>query len=139
MKKFSFKIRGNNYDTVIKKFDNNIIDIEINGTKYKVEYEHEVAQTKTPTLVRARVQSSPKDAKIEPFSSNTTIVAPLPGTIFEIKVKEGDLVKRGDVLLVMEAMKMENNILAENDGTITSIKVAVGDSVLQNDTLIELS
>ena len=64
--------------------------------------------------------------------------APLPGNIFKVLVNEGDTVKKGDVLLIMEAMKMENNVLAEKDGTVSSVKVSVGDAVLQNDVLIEM-
>ena len=53
-------------------------------------------------------------------------------------VKEGDAIKKGDVLLIMEAMKMENNVMAEKEGTVKTIRVKVGDNVLQNDVLIEL-
>ncbi|MDA3819186.1 MAG: acetyl-CoA carboxylase biotin carboxyl carrier protein subunit, partial [Candidatus Delongbacteria bacterium] len=66
------------------------------------------------------------------------IKAPLPGNILSVKIKEGDEVKKGDVLLVMEAMKMENNVLADVDGTVKSVKVNEGDAVLQNDDLIEI-
>jgi biotin carboxyl carrier protein len=64
--------------------------------------------------------------------------APLPGTILEVKVKEGDIVKTGDLLLIMEAMKMENNIKADKEGKVLSVKVHPGDSVLEGDVLVEI-
>ena len=64
------------------------------------------------------------------------MAAPLPGTIMQIFVKQGDTVKKGDKLLMYEAMKMENNLLAEADGTITAINCRQGDNVLQGDVLI---
>ena len=67
-----------------------------------------------------------------------TVLAPLPGNIFKILVGVGDEVKKGDTLLIMEAMKMENNVAAEKEGTVKTIRVKVGDNVLQNDVLIEL-
>ena len=138
MKKFKFKIRGNNYDAVIKNHEKNIIDIEINGTAYKVEVEQEAKKTKTPKLIRSRVKTDPNAAKIQQASSGSVVKAPLPGTIFKLVAKEGDDVKVGDVLLIMEAMKMENNIMAESAGVIKSIKVKEGDTVMQDDVLVEL-
>ena len=66
------------------------------------------------------------------------VKAPLPGSIFKLNVAVGDSVKKGDTLLIMEAMKMENNIMAEKDGVVKSVKVAVGDAVLQEDVLMEI-
>lgn len=64
--------------------------------------------------------------------------APLPGTIFKVLVKDGDAVKKGQTILILEAMKMENNILAEKDGVINKIHIAEGDAVLQGDILVEI-
>lgn len=137
MKQYRFKIRGNIYDAFIKKFENNIVDIEINGTRYEVEIERKVQKRKTPTLIRPKVAVSPDDATIKKNKQTGFVVnAPLPGTITKLIVNIGDEIKAGDVLLIMEAMKMENNIMAEKSGTIKEIKVSAGQSVLQNDTLI---
>ncbi len=65
------------------------------------------------------------------------IKAPLPGKILSIKVTKGDIVKKGDVILIMEAMKMENNVLASKDGVVEVIKVQPGDTVLEGDVLLE--
>jgi len=66
------------------------------------------------------------------------VKAPLPGNIIEIKVNVGDEVKKGDILLIMEAMKMENNVLSEKEGIVRNVSVSAGQSILQNDILIEI-
>ncbi|WP_430810953.1 MULTISPECIES: biotin/lipoyl-containing protein [unclassified Carboxylicivirga] len=141
MKKFSFTIRGNKYDVHLKDLEENIAQMEVNGTQYEVEIHQDVKKpVKTPKLVRKEIQRKPGEGFITKNAGGGTIKvnAPLPGNIFKVLVKEGDVVKKGDTLLVMEAMKMENNVLAEKEGTITSVKVSVGDAVLQNDVLIEM-
>lgn len=138
MKKFKFKIRGNDYGVEIKKLEDNVAFIEVNGTPYEVEIEREVKPTKTPTIVRKVVNNEvEKIAKREGGASHP-LTAPLPGKIIEIKVAPGDIVKSGDVLLIMEAMKMENNVLADKDGVIETLKVRAGDSVLEGDVLLEM-
>jgi len=137
MKKFKFKIRGNKYEAVVKSFEKNIVDIDINGTNYKVELEQEIVKPKTPKLVRDRVQTSKEDAKIK-SKVGKLVKAPLPGTIFKLNVKIGDEVAAGQTLLIMEAMKMENNIQSQVDGKVKSIMIKEGDAVLQDDILLEL-
>ncbi|MBN1112774.1 MAG: biotin/lipoyl-binding protein [Bacteroidales bacterium] len=142
MKKFDFTINGNKYDVEITSFEDNIASIEVNGSHYEVEVHQEVKKTKTPTLVRPAVVTDRKESKIKKTVSSGggyPIKSPLPGTILGISVKEGDEVKRGQLLLIMEAMKMENQVLAEKDGVISSIKVNSGDTVLQNDVLLEIA
>jgi biotin carboxyl carrier protein len=141
MKNFRFKIRGNNYDVEVKDFEYNIAQIEVNGTLYEVEVEQkETTRSKTPKLVRSQVQTKRTDSKIKKNVSNraTPVNAPLPGNIYKILVSVGDEVKKGDKIIIMESMKMENNVLAEKDGTISSIRVKEGDAVLQNDLLAEI-
>ncbi len=141
MKNYKFTIRGNVYDVDIISFEDNIAEIEVNGTQYSVEVHKEVKSSKTPKLVRSSVPE-PKRSESKPkkniSTSSTPVKAPLPGSILQILVKEGDEVKVGDNLMVMEAMKMENNVLAEKAGKVTSIKVKIGDTVLQNDVLLEI-
>jgi biotin carboxyl carrier protein len=140
MKKYKFTIQGNEYDVRIKDFEDKVAQIEVNGTEYEVEVQNEVKQSKTPRLVRKPVAQKPGEGEIAKSSGGGTVKveAPLPGNIFKILVKEGDTIKKGDTLLVMEAMKMENNVLAEKDGVVSSIKVKEGDAVLQGDLLIEM-
>ena len=138
MKKFDFTIRGNKYNVEIKSFEYNIAEIEVNGTPYKVEVHKEITQTKTPKLVRPVIQKEGSGKIKKKLSSSYIVKAPLPGNILKIMINKGDEVKKGDNLMIMEAMKMENNILSEKDGIVKSIKINIGDSVLQGDTLIEI-
>lgn len=138
MKKYKFKINGNSYHVNIKKASGNIIRLEVNGSQYEVELETEVRTSKTPALIR--VEPRPVQ-RVEPLATGATtkkVVAPLPGTILKVLVKEGDVVKTGDTLVILEAMKMENTILAESSGTVQSIKVQPQANVLQGDLLMEI-
>lgn len=141
MKKFKFKINGNQYDVEINDFEGQNAKVLVNGTEYNVEVEAEVAKTKTPKLARKPVVKRPGEGEIKKTDEGAgsfKIKAPLPGNIFKLKVNVGDSVKEGDCLLIMEAMKMENNVLAEKSGTVKAIKIKEGDAVLQDDVLIEL-
>jgi biotin carboxyl carrier protein len=141
MRNFSFTIHGHKYDVELKKFEENLASIEVNGTIYNVEVHKEIKQRITPTLVRSAVPPpSRSDMKIRKNIGQAVlpVIAPLPGNILNIFVSENDEVKKGDKILLYEAMKMENEVLAEKDGTIKSIKVSVGDTVLQGDLLAEM-
>lgn len=137
MKSFKFKIRGSQYNVDIKDINKTDVELEVNGTPYHVVIEREEKATKTPTLIRRKMPDA-IPAGDSTHHALSEVKAPLPGSIFKLIVKEGDAVKEGDTLLIMEAMKMENNILAEESGTVKSIKIKEGDTVLQNDTLLEL-
>ncbi len=139
MKRFQFTISGNNYEVEVKKFENGKARIEVNGTCYNVELNEQEQTSKTPILVRSKVKNPAGAHKIKKSESSAyKVVAPLPGNIMQLFVREGDEVKRDDHLLTYEAMKMENKLLSEKDGVIKSIKVAPGDTVLQDEILIEL-
>lgn len=139
MKKFKFTISGNSYEVEVKEFEENTVVVEVNGTSYNVEVHREVKKTKTPTLVRAEVKNDGKE-NIERKERGTAapVTAPLPGTIMEVYVKAGDVVKKGQKLIMMEAMKMENHVLSEKDGVVETVKVSAGSTVLQGDVLVEL-
>ena len=139
MKSFKFKIHGNEYVVDIKDIEDNIANIEVNGTPYNVEIERKIKQIKTPKLMRtvSKVPSKPEIDKKEKGSS-FPVLAPLPGNILEIFVKPGDIIKSGQKLLVMEAMKMENQVLSEKNGVVESVKVVPGQIVLQGDVLFEI-
>ena len=138
MKNFKFKIHDNNYKVNILSHEGNTIELEVNGTSYSVKMKEEIKKTKTPTLVRAASKRPTEPLNVNPSSKKTKIVSPLPGTIFAMNIKVGDTIKEGETLLILEAMKMENNIAAEKSGVISAIHVSVGQQVLQNDLLIEL-
>lgn len=147
MKKYKFTINEKDYNVVVKDIDDDIADVEVNGNPYSI-YIHKKRQTpKTPILVRKEIQNLPGENKVAeklapmPLTakpSAKTIHAPLPGSILKINVREGDHFNEGDVLLVMESMKMENNILAEKSGKIVRICVSTGDNVMQDDVLFEI-
>lgn len=141
MKKYKFTIRGNEYEVELKDFEENTAKIEVNGTVYEVEVHREKPVQKTPTLVRSEMPAPRRgDTKIKKNIGKTAFAmkAPLPGNIMQVMVKAGDQVKKGDALLIYEAMKMENKMLAEKDGIISNVKVNPGDSVLQGDVLLEM-
>ncbi|MBD0403998.1 MULTISPECIES: biotin/lipoyl-containing protein [unclassified Flammeovirga] len=139
MKNYNFTVNGNNYAVTIKGVEGQAIELEVNGTPYKVEMDKEVKTSKTPKLMRSEAPRTAAPKAITRSAKKSNIVAPLPGTVMTINFKEGDAVKQGDVLMTMEAMKMENNVLAEADGTIASIKVEEGTSVLQGEVLVEMA
>ncbi|MEN8118209.1 MAG: biotin/lipoyl-containing protein [Bacteroidota bacterium] len=141
MKKYKFTIRGNNYDVHLKDIEDNIAELDVNGTIYEVEIHSEVKTSKTPKLIRKPVEKLPGEGQIKKSESTSKhkVTAPLPGTILKISVSVGDVVTEGQNIIVMEAMKMENQVQTAKGGEVTSIKVNVGDSVLQDDVLIEIS
>jgi glutaconyl-CoA/methylmalonyl-CoA decarboxylase subunit gamma len=137
MKKFKFTIRGNEYEVHINSFEDNIAEIDVNGSIYQVELAKEIKTTKTPKLVRSKPVVTAEN-KPKPAAGMSKVEAPLPGTIFKIKISEGDAVKKGQVIMILEAMKMENNLLAEKDGIINKILVSEGSAVLPGDILAEI-
>ena len=138
MKNFKFRIHHNNYKVRILSYEGNMINLEVNGTSYSVQMKEDIAISKTPTLVRAASQRPTEPLKVNPGLQKTKILSPLPGSIFAVNIKVGDSIKEGDSLLILEAMKMENDITAEKEGIVSAIHVNVGQQVLQNDLLIEL-
>lgn len=140
MKNFTFKINENSYGVKIVSQENSTIQLEVNGTKYSVKMKEEIKTRKTPILVRKPSKATPVEpVKVNPSSSGKSkISAPIPGVILTLNVKVGDTIKENDSLLVLEAMKMENNIVSEKSGVVTAVNVAVGQQVLQGEVMIEL-
>ncbi|MBQ1747336.1 MAG: biotin/lipoyl-binding protein [Bacteroidales bacterium] len=115
--------------------------VKVNGNEYKVEIE-EVGGTIT-NVSAAPVQAAPQTSAPRPAAASapaaaggTKVTSPLPGVILDVAVKEGDSVKKGDKVVVLEAMKMENVIEATADGVVKEIKVKKSDSVLEGDVLV---
>ena len=142
MKKFKFIIDGIKYEVSVDEIEQNIASIEVNGTPFTVEIEREQKVLPTaPLRPIKQAASAPQSATCatEPTKSDSFIVkSPLPGSVMKVLVTVGQSVKRGDVLLTMESMKMENNILAEKDGVIKALFVEPGKNVLQDDKLVEM-
>ncbi len=139
MKKFKFTVNGNDYVVDVHGIEENLARLEVNGTPYNVELHREIKTSKTPTLVRSAIKQElkPDIAKREGGSAHP-ILAPLPGSILKLEVGKGDIVKKGQLLLIMEAMKMENQVLADRAGVVESLKVREGDAVLQGDVIMEI-
>lgn len=139
MKKFKFTISGNQYEVEVQSFENDKAQVVVNGTQYEVDVEREKEEAKPVIAPRPKAAPASSAAPAAPAAGGNVdgvkAVAPLPGTIMQIFVNVGDEVKRGDKILMYEAMKMENNFLAEVDGVIKDIKVKVGDNILQGAVL----
>lgn len=148
MKKFSFTINGSDFAVRVRKVEGDKAQLEVNGTPYTITMHQEIKSTKTPVvLVRKEVQTRSGDERakenLAPVSagkrpSAKAIKSPLPGNILKINVAEGDSFNEGDTLLVMESMKMENNVLAEKKGKVVKVSTAVGKAVLQDEVLLEI-
>lgn len=139
MKQFKFTINGNDYAVDMIGIEENIARLEVNGTPYEVEIHKKVKSSKTPRVIAPPVKepSKPEIEKRERGDAHP-IAAPLPGNIIAIKVKPGDILEKGQLLMIMEAMKMENQVLADRKGVVESILVQVGDTVLQGDILVQI-
>ena len=149
MNKYQYKVQGVDYDVEIEEVEGNLAKVSVNGIPFEVELKrpinpvHAIKKPKvaapkpaapTPAPAAAPVAAAPAAA---PGSGNP-VKAPLPGTITSISVKVGDQVNVGDTVLVLEAMKMQNNIEAEYAGTVTSIVVNPGDSVMEGAVLLTI-
>ena len=159
--KYQYTVKGVDYEVEIQDIEGNIANVTVNGIPFEVEMKQPVKAGKqkvklggTANEGASSSSSAPQSAKASAdlqsaASSGQTgdagkaaagkpVVAPLPGTINEIKVKVGDKVNAGDTVVILEAMKMQNNIEAETSGTITSINVNKGDAVMEGDTLVTI-
>ena len=139
MKEYKYKINGNLYNVVIGDIEDNIAHVEVNGTHYTVEMEKKpkAAPAPKPIARPARPAAAPAAAApAKPAAAKSGVKSPLPGVILDIKVKEGDMVKKGQTVVILEAMKMENSINADKDGKITAINVSKGESVLEGTDLV---
>lgn len=141
MKEYKYKINGNVYKVAIGDIEDNIAHVEVNGTPYKVEMEKAPKVVVKPVArpVATSAPAAPATPVVKPAAASTGksgVKSPLPGVILDIKVNVGDTVKKGQVIIILEAMKMENNINADKDGKITAINVNKGDSVLEGTDLV---
>ncbi len=143
-KTYKFKINGKDYTVDINGIVGKTADVSVNGVAYNVELENEAA---APVPVAAPVAApAPAAAAVTaPVAASAssgnavTVKSPLPGVIISIDVKEGQAVKKGQKVAVLEAMKMENEIQADTDGTVTAILVQKGDSVLEGAELLKIA
>ena len=127
MKEYKYKINGNVYKVAIGDIEDNIAHVEVNGTPYKVEMEKAPKAVVKP-VVRpvATTPAAPTTTVVKPAapsSGKSGVKSPLPGVILDIKVNVGDAVKKGQTIIILEAMKMENEIMAPKACKVTSVNV----------------
>ena len=152
MKQYKYTINGAQYDVTIDSIVGSKAKVEVNGIPFEVEMhgsslveedlptmstEGAPAPAAAPAAPAAAPAVAAPAAKSGP-GAGTPVKAPLPGVVTKILVAEGQAVKKGETVLVLEAMKMENNITAEADGAVTGICVAAGDSVMEGTTLLTI-
>lgn len=140
MKEYKYTINGNKYEVEIGEIVDNVATVKVNGEDFKVEMEPEAEpEKKKVVLGKPKAETAgeaPVAADTANVNTNNAIKAPLPGTIVEVKVAVGDEVQAGDVVVVLEAMKMANNLDAETDGKVTAVLVKEGDSVMEDTPLV---
>ena len=140
MKEYKYTINGNKYEVEIGEIVDNVATVKVNGEDFKVEMEPEAEpEKKKVVLGKPKAETAgeaPAAADTANVNTNNAIKAPLPGTIVEVKVAVGDEVQAGDVVVVLEAMKMANNLEAEKSGKVTAILVQQGQSVMEDDALV---
>ena len=140
MKEYKYTINGNKYEVVVGDIKDNIATLTVNGETYTVEMEKQPEPEKKKPVVKAAtaVTTAEESGSANKAAVNkaNAVKAPLPGVITDILVAEGDEVKAGDTVVVLEAMKMANNLTAEKDGKVTAISVKIGESVMEDDALI---
>ena len=151
MNKYQYKVQGVDYEVEIAEVEGNIAKVNVNGIPFEVELQKPINAAKHPTMNNPKVEApkpaaaapapaaaKPAAAPSAPAGSGTPIKAPLPGTITDIKVTVGQQINVGDVVVVLEAMKMQNNIEAESAGQVTSIVVNKGDTVMEGTILLTI-
>ena len=152
MSKYQYKVQGVDYEVEIEEVEGNIAKVNVNGIPFEVELQKPINAAKHPQLAKPKVELSKPEVTAQPAPKQTAapvqtvapagngapLKAPLPGTITEIKVQVGQQVAVGDIVLVLEAMKMQNNIEAEYAGTVTSITVKPGDTVMEGSVLLTI-
>ena len=138
MKKgFNFTIGGQKYETTVKEIEPNVAEVVVNGTSFIVEFQKNESKKVKAARVAAPT-AAPTAAAVAKPAGAATVKSPLPGSIVKVMVKPGDSVKKGDTLLTMESMKMENIVASEYTGTVKNVLVQEGQNVMQDDKLVEI-
>ena len=159
MKTYQYKVQGVDYEVEIVEVEGKIARVNVNGIPFEIEMQKPINAAKHPALAATKrtAAAATAPAPIAPAAAvqsvavqthptqpaaaagaGTPVKAPLPGTINAINVKVGDTIAVGDVVIVLEAMKMQNNIEAESAGTVTSILVNPGDSVMEGAVMLTI-
>ena len=144
MKEYKYKINGNEYAVAINEVCDTTAKVTVNGAEYAVEWEKPVEEKPVvkiqPVVAKPATNPAPATQPTVPtaLAGGHSIKTPLPGVIIDVKVNIGDTVAKGQTVVVLEAMKMENNINADRDGKVVAIQVAKGDTVADGAVLVVL-
>ena len=155
MNKYQYKVKGVDYEVEIAEVEGNVAKVNVNGIPFEVELQRPINAAKHPTMTAPRVQAPQPAAPAAPVApaapaapvaaapaapagAGAPLKAPLPGTVTDVKVQVGQKVGIGDVVMVLEAMKMQNNIESEYAGTVTSIHVKAGDTVMEGAVMMTI-
>ena len=156
MNTYKYKVKGVDYEVEIAEVEGNIAKVNVNGIPFELELQKPINAAKHPSMNKPKVES-PRPAAAAPTAAATApggsaagangtaagagnaIKAPLPGTVTEIKVQVGQQVSVGDTVLVLEAMKMQNNIETDYAGQVTSVLVKQGDTVMEGAVLMTVA
>lgn len=152
MRTYSYNVNGAQYDVTIESIQGQMAKVNVNGVAFDVEMlgapitEGDLPAA-APAAAPAATTAAPAAAPATPAAASakgaagagTPVKAPLPGVVTKVLVANGQAVKKGDTVVVLEAMKMENNITAECDGTVSGVCCAAGDSVMEGTTLVTIA
>jgi biotin carboxyl carrier protein len=138
MNTFKYTIGGNTYEVAIESFEGNQARVTVNGTTLDVEVHREQKQATRIERPKVVAGAGPQPERVKPQGSAGTVKSPLPGLIQAVRVKEGDTVKAGQCIAILEAMKMENEIGATIDGTIEKVHVNQGQNILEGDVIVTI-
>lgn len=148
MRTYSYNVNGTQYDVTIESIQGQVAKVNVNGVAFDVEMlgapitEGDLPAA-APAAAPAATTAAPAAAPATPAKgaagAGTPVKAPLPGVVTKVLVANGQSVKKGDTVVVLEAMKMENNITAECDGTVSGVCCAAGDSVMEGTTLVTIA
>lgn len=153
MNTYKYKVKGVDYEVEIAEVEGNIAKVNVNGIPFELELQKPINAAKHPSMNKPKVEA-PRPASVAPApaaaapaapaaapaaGAGNALKAPLPGTVTEVKVQVGQTVSVGDVVLVLEAMKMQNNIESDYAGQVTSVLVKPGETVMEGAVLLTIA
>lgn len=138
MKSFQFTIDGRKYETTVNEIEDNIAEVTVNGTVFHVAIDKKKTTSSIKPAAPKAAAAAPAAPRAAQPAGSVVVKSPLPGSIVKVVAAAGQPVKKGDLLLTMESMKMENQVTSEYEGTIKSVLVQPGQNVMQDDKLVEI-
>lgn len=139
MKKYKMKINGENYEAKILSYKGYEAKVNVNGIDYYIEIDRDETMPTQQVIQTTKACVSPEKISSTRGAESGQILAPIPGIVIDVFKKEGDVVEAGEVILSLEAMKMESELIAPISGIIKKVEVAKGDSVLEGDLLVTIA